>query len=28
LVHGRVTRIKGDRTIFNPGYQLRPPGAP
>ena len=28
VVHGRVTRIKGDRTIFNPGYQLRPPGAP
>jgi amino acid transporter len=27
IVRGRVARIKGERTIYNPMYQLRPPGA-
>jgi amino acid transporter len=26
VVHGRVAEIKGERTIFNPVYELRPPG--
>jgi len=24
VVHGRVTRIKGERTIYNPVYELQP----
>ena len=24
MVHGRVTRIKGERTIYNPVYELQP----
>jgi amino acid transporter len=26
IVRGRVTRINGERTMYNPVYQLRPPG--
>ncbi len=26
IAHGRVTHIKGERTIFNPTYELRPRG--
>jgi hypothetical protein len=27
MVHGRVTRIKGERTIYNPVYELQPTAA-
>jgi len=27
IVRGRITRIHGERAIYNPVYQLRPPGA-
>ncbi len=27
VVHGRLTSLKGERTIFNPAYELQPTGA-
>jgi hypothetical protein len=24
VVHGRLTSVKGERTIFNPSYELQP----